>query len=118
MTFSLEGRVALVTGNSTGLGKQIGLRLGRAGAKVPVNYFNNERRAEAALKEYEAAGVAVHLDSDLFKNISYLPLNSAEAYGRLRLMDSDGRPTSRDVVIYTTLPNQMPRVAGVITEVR
>jgi len=61
MTFSLEGRVALVTGNSTGLGKQIGLRLGRAGAKVPVNYFNNERRAEAALKEYEAAGVDTFL---------------------------------------------------------
>jgi 3-oxoacyl-[acyl-carrier protein] reductase len=57
MTFSLAGRVALVTGNSTGLGKQIGLRLGRGGAKVPVNYFNNEQRAAAALKEYEAAGI-------------------------------------------------------------
>ena len=57
MSFSLAGRVALVTGNSTGLGKAIGLSLGKAGAKVPVNFFNNEARARAALAEYEAAGI-------------------------------------------------------------
>ncbi|MDH3717739.1 MAG: 3-oxoacyl-ACP reductase, partial [Planctomycetota bacterium] len=46
MPFSLEGHVALVTGNSTGLGKAIGLALGKAGAKVPVNYAHNSERAE------------------------------------------------------------------------
>jgi 3-oxoacyl-[acyl-carrier protein] reductase len=61
MPFSLTGRVALVTGNSTGLGKAIGLSLGQAGAKVPVNYFNNESRAEKALEEYKAAGIATCL---------------------------------------------------------
>src|SRR5574339_391547 len=57
MPFSLQGRVALVTGNSTGLGKAIGLALGKAGAKVPVNFFNNEARAEKALAEYRAADI-------------------------------------------------------------
>lgn len=57
MTFSLEGRVALITGNSTGLGKEIGLRLGAAGAKVPVNFYNDEARASQALDEYRAAGI-------------------------------------------------------------
>jgi 3-oxoacyl-[acyl-carrier protein] reductase len=57
MKFSMKGRVALVTGNSTGLGKQIGLELGKSGAKVPVNFFNNESRAEKALAEYQAAGI-------------------------------------------------------------
>jgi 3-oxoacyl-[acyl-carrier protein] reductase len=57
MSFSLQGRVALVTGNSTGLGKAIGLALGQAGAKVPVNFFNNEARAKQALAEYQAAGI-------------------------------------------------------------
>ena len=55
--FSLKGRVALVTGNSTGLGKAIGLALGQAGAKVPVNYANNDARAEQAVAEYKAAGI-------------------------------------------------------------
>ena len=57
MAFSLQGHVALVTGNSTGLGKAIGLTLGRAGAKVPVNYFHNEERARQTLADYQAAGV-------------------------------------------------------------
>jgi 3-oxoacyl-[acyl-carrier protein] reductase len=57
MSFSLAGRTALVTGNSTGLGKAIGLALGRAGAKVPVNFANNRQRAEQTLAEYRANGV-------------------------------------------------------------
>src|SRR5688500_5621225 len=57
MSFSLNNHVALVTGNSTGLGKAIGLALGQAGAKVPVNYFNNEARAQRALEEYKAARI-------------------------------------------------------------
>ena len=57
MAFSLAGHVAIVTGNSTGLGKAIGLALGKAGAKVPVNFCNNESRARAAVAEYEAAGI-------------------------------------------------------------
>ena len=61
MTFSLSGHVALVTGNSTGLGKAIGLALGKAGAKVPVNFFNNEARARRTLEEYQLAGIATCL---------------------------------------------------------
>jgi len=57
MAFSLSGHVAIVTGNSTGLGKAIGLRLGRAGAKVPVSYAHNKARAERTLAEYKAAGI-------------------------------------------------------------
>ena len=69
-------------------------------------------------EKYLAAKLAVHLDEDLYKNISYLPLNPAESFGRLRLMGNEARPSPRDIVIYKTLPNQMPRVGGVITEVR
>jgi len=39
------------------LGKAIGLTLGKAGAKVPVNFSNNRQRAEQALAEYRAAGI-------------------------------------------------------------
>ncbi len=61
MPFSLSGRVALITGNSTGLGKAMGLALGKAGAKVPVNFANNEARAKKALEEYQAAGIRTAL---------------------------------------------------------
>jgi 3-oxoacyl-[acyl-carrier protein] reductase len=54
--FSLQGRVALVTGSTTGLGKAIAMGLGRAGAAVALNYFHNTARAEQTFKEFEAAG--------------------------------------------------------------
>lgn len=53
---SLEGRVALITGSSTGLGKAMAMALGAAGAKVAVNYANNEARARAAFDEFRAQG--------------------------------------------------------------
>lgn len=55
--FSLKGRVALVTGSSTGLGKGMAFALGRAGAKVAINYANNTSRAEKTLAEFQAAGL-------------------------------------------------------------
>ena len=57
MPLSLKGRVAVVTGNTTGLGKAISLTLGAAGAKVAVNYANNTARAEKVLAEFQAAGL-------------------------------------------------------------
>ena len=57
MPFSLKGHVALVTGSSTGLGKAIALTLGQAGAKVALNYCNNQARAEQTAAEFRAAHV-------------------------------------------------------------
>jgi 3-oxoacyl-[acyl-carrier protein] reductase len=57
MPFSLSGHVAIVTGSSTGLGKAIALTLGRAGAKVAVNYFNNKERADKTIEEFRAANI-------------------------------------------------------------
>ena len=54
--FSLKGKVALVTGSSTGLGKVMAKALGRAGAKVAMNYFNNEERAKEAFAEFLETG--------------------------------------------------------------
>ena len=55
MAFSLEGHVALVTGGTRGLGKRISLALGKAGAQVAINYFNNQNKAEQTLAELRQA---------------------------------------------------------------
>ncbi|MCL4201061.1 MAG: 3-oxoacyl-ACP reductase FabG [Pirellulaceae bacterium] len=57
MSHRLHDHVAIVTGNTSGLGKAIGLALGKAGARLPINYCNNRKRAEATLAEYQAAGI-------------------------------------------------------------
>jgi 3-oxoacyl-[acyl-carrier protein] reductase len=55
-SFSLKGRVALVTGSTTGLGKVMAAAIGRAGARVAMNYQNNTARAEQAFAAFQAAG--------------------------------------------------------------
>ena len=67
---------------------------------------------------YDTAEFPVYFEDDLYANIGYLPLNQAASFGRLRVLELDERPTVRDIVICKTLPNEMPRVAGVITGVR
>ena len=56
MSVSLKGHVALVTGSSKGLGKQTALALGKAGAKVCINYANDRQKAEGAFAEFKDAG--------------------------------------------------------------
>jgi 3-oxoacyl-[acyl-carrier protein] reductase len=56
--FSLAGRVALVTGSTTGLGKAMALALAQAGAKVAVNYCHNSERAKQSFSEFKAQGGA------------------------------------------------------------
>ena len=61
MAFSLDGHVALVTGSSTGLGKAVALGFGKAGAKVAVNYYNNQQRAEKTMAEFREHGIECEL---------------------------------------------------------
>jgi hypothetical protein len=87
--------------------------------KVAFHPLNgNLRQYESEKDKYKNGGVAVYLDSDIYKNISFLPLNIASGFGKLRVYDNEMRSSPRDILICPTLPNEMPRVAGVITETR
>jgi 3-oxoacyl-[acyl-carrier protein] reductase len=62
---ALEGKVAIVTGSSRGIGRAIALRLGHDGARVVVTYLGNRERAEEvveAIRADRADAVAVRTD--------------------------------------------------------
>jgi 3-oxoacyl-[acyl-carrier protein] reductase len=52
----LEGKVALVTGASRGLGRAITLRLASLGSRVAINYLASEEAAASLAKEIEKGG--------------------------------------------------------------
>lgn len=52
----LEGKIALVTGASRGIGKAIALTLAEKGATVVVNYNGSKEKAEEVVKEITEAG--------------------------------------------------------------
>ena len=53
---SLQGKIAVVTGASRGIGRAIAVRFAKNGAKVAVNYQKNAEAATAVVREIESAG--------------------------------------------------------------
>ena len=66
---------------------------------------------------YRASRINLVFDEDVWGDTDFLALNPGEGYGRLQALEPDDRPHPRDVVIYETLPNELPRVAGIISTV-
>ncbi|MBP1466380.1 3-oxoacyl-ACP reductase FabG [Candidatus Chloroploca sp. M-50] len=58
----LDGRTALVTGASRGIGRGIAIELAREGAKVAINFQNSQARAEEVAEEIRSFGGECMLD--------------------------------------------------------
>ena len=68
----LEGRVALVTGSSRGIGREIALRLARDGADIAVNYRRDIESAEDVVREIEALGLRLRTERIEYREQSAL----------------------------------------------
>ena len=75
------------------------------------------QRLQQDLPLYDASRIDLLFDEDIATKDGFVGLNAGVGYGQLRLMDLEDLPQSRDVVIYRSLPNELPRVAGIITTV-
>jgi 3-oxoacyl-[acyl-carrier protein] reductase len=95
MTAPLTGKIALVTGASRGIGRAIALELGRAGAKVLVNYNASAAAAEALAAEI--GGVAVQADVSTTAGCEAL-IAAAEGLGALDILVNNAGIT-RDMLV-------------------
>ena len=85
----LQGKVALVTGASRGIGRAIAVRLGQDGAAVIVNYSGNHEAARETVSAIEAAsGRALAVQGDVGKvgDIQRLFDAAFEHFGRLDIL--------------------------------
>ena len=74
-------------------------------------------RVQSDLQFFRASRMHLVFDEDLFSETDFQALNPGEGYGRLRALEPDERPHPRDIVLYEALPNELPRVAGIISTV-
>nr|WP_145165174.1 SDR family oxidoreductase [Paenibacillus terrae] len=86
---SLNGKVAIVTGASRGIGRQIALQLADAGAKVVVNYSSNEAKAVEVVQAIEQAGgeaAAILANVGRLNEVEALFTETLERFGRLDIL--------------------------------
>ncbi len=82
-----------------------------------IGGFGEAEHTNFYADEFAGSRIDVILESEFFSEVDYIPLNQAEGYGLFRLMDLEETPGSRDVVLYESLPNSLPRVGGIMTSV-
>jgi len=86
MSKMFKGKVALVTGGSTGIGRATALAFAREGAKVVVvNNSNIEKGKETVSLIKKAGGEAIHIKADVSKasEAEEMVNKTVELYGRL-----------------------------------
>src|SRR4051812_14799806 len=82
----LRGKVALVTGASKGIGYELAVQLGRAGAAVVANYNSDAEGAKRAVEEIKGAGcraVAVQADMAVVAECRALVDRCVSEFGRI-----------------------------------
>ena len=90
--YRLDGKVALVTGSSRGIGAAIAIELGRLGAKVVVNYANSAESAEKVVAEIKTLGsdaVAFKTDIRQVSQTVKLMDNAVAHFGGLDIVVSN-----------------------------
>jgi Dehydrogenases with different specificities (related to short-chain alcohol dehydrogenases) len=86
---NLEGKVAIITGASRGIGSAIAKQLSALGAKVVVNYSNNAVKAEEVVEEITKSGeqaVAIKADVSNIKDVERLFSETITKFGKIDIL--------------------------------
>ena len=86
---SIQGKTAVVTGGSRGIGRAICLELAKQGANVVVNYAGSEQKAKQVVDEIEAMGVkaiAVQANVSQADQVDALMKQALDTFGTIDIL--------------------------------
>jgi 3-oxoacyl-[acyl-carrier protein] reductase len=115
MSTNLEGKIALVTGGSRGIGAAIAKRLAADGANVAITYSKDADAAASVVKEIERAGqkaIAIQADAADAEAVNAAVEKTAAAFGRLDILVNSAGTAIPKTFEETTL-EEMDRVIDV-----
>ncbi len=112
---TLEGRVALVTGGSRGIGRAIALALAADGADVAVNYRRDEGAARETVAEIEGLGrkaAAYQASIDDVDADQAMVDAALDMFGHVDILVNNAGIASRGGTVAKTDPAELQRVIG------
>ncbi|MCT1541308.1 MULTISPECIES: 3-oxoacyl-[acyl-carrier-protein] reductase [Lysinibacillus] len=98
----LEGKVAVVTGASRGIGRAIALKLAKEGAKVVVNYSGSQAKAEevvAMIQENGGEAIAVQASVSQTEEVTALMDAAVKTYGSLDILVNNAGITRDNLIM-------------------
>lgn len=102
---SLDGKVAVVTGGNSGIGKAVVLALAGAGANVVIDYVAHPEATEQLEQQVATLGdkaIGVHADVSNVADLQMLIDKSVQAFGRIDVMVNNAGIETRTSVLDTT----------------
>jgi len=116
MECRLDGRVALVTGGSRGIGRAIALELANGGADVAVNFRRDEAAAKSVVDEIRALGRNAKAYAASVENWGEdvkLVADVLKDFGHIDILVNNAGIASRGNTVADTDPSEMERVVRV-----
>jgi len=98
----LEGKIALVTGASRGIGREIAIQLAKEGANVAVNYSGSEARANEVVQEIISMGrdaFAVQCDVAKAESVSEMVKQTIDRFGSLDILVNNAGITRDNLIM-------------------
>lgn len=98
----LNGKVALITGASRGIGREIALTFAGYGAKVVVNYNGSKEKAEEVVKEIEAMGgeaIAIQCSVADYEACGNMVNEAIAKFGRVDILVNNAGITRDNLVM-------------------
>lgn len=98
----LNGKVALVTGASRGIGRAIALELAKQGAKVAVNYAGNEEKAREVVAEIQVLGseaIAIKADVANSEEAAAMVKETISTFGSLEILVNNAGITRDGLIL-------------------